>query len=49
VITWAAEPNNYFVYLRHNEMANVAFCDGHAKAENVQYVTDQDNFRVDKP
>ncbi len=44
VITWAREPLNYFVYLRHNEMANVGFCDGHAKAQNEGYVTDSANF-----
>ena len=46
VITWAREPNNYFVYLRHNETANVAFCDGHAKAQNEGFVTDSRNFNL---
>lgn len=44
VITWAEEPNNYFVYLRHNDMANVGFLDGHAKACNKGFVTDVNNF-----
>ena len=44
VITYARNPNNYFVYLRHNETANVAFCDGHAKAHNEGYVTNPANF-----
>lgn len=44
VITSAREPDNYFVYLRHNETANVAFCDGHAKAQNEGYVTNPAYF-----
>ena len=40
VITWAEEPNNYYVYLRHNETANIGFVDGHAKAQNKGFVTD---------
>jgi len=44
VISWAAEPHGYFVYCRHNDMANVSFCDGHAKAQNAAFVTDRDNF-----
>jgi len=44
VITWAEEPNNYFVYLRHNLQANVGFLDGHAKAENKGFATDATNF-----
>jgi len=41
---YARNPNNYFVYLRHNETANVAFCDGHAKAQNEGYVTNPAYF-----
>ncbi|MGC9320296.1 MAG: hypothetical protein ACP5KN_19840 [Armatimonadota bacterium] len=47
VITWAREPNNYFVYLRHNDMANVTFADGHAKAQNEGFVTDVEHFDLD--
>ena len=44
VITWAREPGNYFVYVRHNKTANVGFCDGHAKSQNEGYVTNRDNW-----
>jgi len=40
VIDWYPEPEVYFVYLRHNDVANVGYCDGHAKAENKGKVTD---------
>ncbi len=44
VINWAVAPANYHVYLRHNDMANVGYCDGHAKAENKGKVTDVNAF-----
>ncbi len=44
VITWAVEPNNYYVYLRHNDVGNVGFADGHAKVENQGYVTDRSHW-----
>ncbi|MGD9494668.1 MAG: prepilin-type N-terminal cleavage/methylation domain-containing protein [Armatimonadota bacterium] len=44
VITWAEEPNNYYVYLRHMDTANTGFADGHAKAENKGFVTNVANF-----
>ncbi len=44
VITWSPEPANYYVYLRHSEMGNVGFADGHAKALNQGYVTNRDHF-----
>ncbi len=47
VITWSREPNGYFVYLRHNETANVGFCDGHAKCQKEAFVTDSSNFDLE--
>ena len=44
VITWAAEPANYYVYLRHNDIANVGFVDGHVKAQTKGFVTDSQYF-----
>ena len=44
VITWAAEPDNYYVYLRHNDVGNAAFADGHAKAVNKGFATNVANF-----
>ncbi len=51
-INWARQIDEwtcYYVYLRHNETANVAFCDGHSKAEKEGYVIDRVNFLIDKP
>jgi len=50
-INWARQIDEwtcYFVYLRHNGTANVAFCDGHAKAEQEAYVTNSQNYVLDK-
>lgn len=50
-INWALQIDEwtcYFVYLRHNRTANVAFCDGHAKAQQEAYVTDRENFLLRK-
>jgi len=47
VINWGREPDSYFVYLRHNEMANLGFCDGHAKAQGEAFVTNEDNFDLE--
>jgi prepilin-type processing-associated H-X9-DG protein len=41
-------PHGHFVYLRHNKMANIAFCDGHAKACGSRIVHDVDNWKADR-
>ncbi len=51
-INWVRRVDEYTrhsIYLRHNETANVAFCDGHSKAQKAGYVYDQVNFLIDKP
>ena len=40
--------NGYCVYTRHNDMANVGFVDGHAKAMGSDYVHTQKNFDAKK-
>jgi prepilin-type processing-associated H-X9-DG protein len=47
-ITWHRKVDDYtrhHVYLRHNGTANVAFFDGHAKAENEGFVTNSQHFQ----
>ena len=39
-----ASSGGYFPALRHNDTANIGFVDGHAKAENMGYLSDNTNW-----
>ena len=48
VINWGAPGTNYCVYLRHNNLANIGFVDGHVSTENQGFCTTQWNYLSEK-